>query len=188
MRRLPRLALVLAPVLIGGAARADEFTDTLDSARSAYESGDVKAAGEDLAYATKLLGSQKAAGLAKFLPPAPAGWTRTDEPAEDAGLGMAILGGGTSAAASYTDGTTEAKITLTADSPMVSGLGAVFSGVSSLAGGKPLRIQRVEFGEMDGELRGVVDGRVMVSVGGDASTEVKTGLLEAMDFNALADY
>ena len=60
--------------------------------------------------------------------------------------------------------------------------------MAAIGGGKPIRIQRTEFTENDGDLQGVVDGKVMVSVGGNASVEDKTALLEAMDFEALADF
>ncbi|TPE52920.1 hypothetical protein [Amaricoccus solimangrovi] len=186
---MSRLALV--PMLLLCAAlpvRADEFTDTLESALKAYREGDVKAADEDLSYATKLLGSQKAEALAKFLPPAPAGWTREDQAPEDEGVGMAMLGGGTTVSASYANGGAEAQITLLADSPMVTSLGAMMGGLAQLTGAKPMRIKRVEFSETDGELRGLVNNRVLVSVSGDASAEEKKTLLEAMDFEGLGDY
>ena len=169
-------------------AAADEFTDTLESALKAYGEGDVKAAGEDLSYATKLLNSQKASALGRLLPPAPAGWTRTDDNTDDAAIGMAIFGGGTTVGATYSDGTDDVKISLMADSPMIGGMGAMISGLASVGGGKPLRINRVEFAQNDGELQGIVKDKVMVSVSGSAPIEKKTKLIEAMDFGALADY
>jgi hypothetical protein len=62
--------------------------------------------------------------------------------------------------------------------------------ITGMAGmsGKPLRIQRVQFADMDGELQGAVDGKVMISVGGSASLEDKTAYLEAMDLGALGDF
>ena len=169
-------------------AAADEFTDTLESALKAYRDGDIKAAGEDLGYATKLLGSQRAVALGALLPPAPSGWTRTDDNTEDAAIGMAIFGGGTTVGATYSDGTVDIKLTLMADSPMISGMGAMITGMAAMGGGKPLRINRVEFGQNDGELQGIVKDKVMISVSGSAPVEKKTALIETMDFQALADY
>ena len=57
-----------------------------------------------------------------------------------------------------------------------------------MGGGKPMRIQRTEFADNDGELQGVVDGKVMISVSGDATVEEKTAYLEAMDFKGLAGF
>jgi len=182
MLRLTSAVLALALAL---PAAADEFTDTLESALKAYRDGDVAAAQQDLDYAGKLLTSLKSVALAKFLPPALPGWTREEASDEDPSGFMGMLGGGTAAAATYTKDGQEVTITLVADSPMVSGLGAMITGMAGLAGGKPLRVQRTEFTEQDGDLQGVVDKRVMVNVSGDASLEDKTAFLEAMDFKAL---
>ncbi len=186
-RRGP-LAALAAVALFGAAAHADEFTDVLDSARSAYESGDIGVALEELTYASKLLQEFKAASLSQFLPAPPDGWTREEvEAGAAAGLAMAF-GGGSVASALYTDGAKEVTITLVANSPMVSGLGAMIAGMSSISGGKPLRIQRTEFANTDGELQGVTGGKVLISVSGDAPLEAKTTLLERMDMRALADF
>lgn len=181
---MPRPFLVL-PLLLCAAlpAGADEFSDTLESALKAYNDGDVKTASDDLSYATKLLNTRKTEALAKFLPEAPAGWTREDS-APDDGIGMGILGGGATVSATYAKGDTSAEITLIADSPLVSSMGAALR-MAGLAGGKPFRVQRVEFADMDGELQGLVDDRVLIQVSGDASAEDKKALIEAMDLAGL---
>ena len=188
MLRFTPAVLALALAL---PAAADEFTDTLESALEAYRAGDISGARADLDYAGKLLTSLKSEALAKFLPAALPGWTRgeaSDEDAAAAGGFMGMLGGGTSAAATYTKEAQSLTITLVADSPMVSGLGAMVSGMAGLTGGKPMRVQRTEFTDQDGSLQGVVNKRVMVSVSGDASVEDKKAFLEAMDFEALGEF
>jgi hypothetical protein len=186
MNRLVPAALALA--LAALPAAADEFTDVVQGALDAYAKGDVTVALEELEYATRLLNELKAASLAKFLPPAQDGWTRQDDTdPEGAGAAMAMFGGGNAAAATYTKGVESFTITLIANSPMVSGIGAMMTGLSSL-GGKPMRIQRTEFAMNEGELQGVVDGKVLISVSGDAPIEAKTAHLEAMDFAALGDF
>ena len=57
-----------------------------------------------------------------------------------------------------------------------------------MGGGKPMRVQRIEFADNDGDLQGVIDGKVLVSISGDASIEDKTAYLEAMDFKGLAAF
>ena len=179
----------LAAALLAGPAAADEFTDTLESALEAYRAGDAAAAGQDVEYAGKLLTAMKAESLAKFLPAALPGWTRADDSGEEAGGMMAMIGGGTTAGATYAKGDgTEMTITLVANSPMVSGIAAMVGGIASMGGGKPMRIQRTEFANNEGELQGVVDGKVMVSVAGDATVEDKTAYLESMDFKGLAGF
>lgn len=183
------LPAALAAAALAAPAAADEFTDTVEGALEAYRAGDVTAARQDIEYATKLLAAMKAESLAKFLPPALPGWTRTEKGADETGGMMAMLGGGTAAGATYArDDGTELTIDLVANSPMVSGIAAMVGGLSAMGGGKPMRIQRVEFADNDGELQGVVDRKVLISVSGDAPVADKTAYLETMDFKALADF
>ena len=176
------LCAVAAPVA------ADEFTEVIDSALSAYAEGDITIASEELDYAMKLLGQMKSASLAAYLPEAPAGWTREEHDADGSGLAMSMFGGGTAAAATYRKGDAEMTLTLLANSPMVNSIAAMITGVASMGSGKPIRIQRTQFADNDGELQGVVDNKVMVSLTGNASVEEKTVLLEAMDLRALRDF
>lgn len=136
----------------------------------------------------QLLARLKGESLAALLPEPPPGWTRDTAGAEDGGIAMAMLGGGATAAATYTDDEGDITITLLADSPMISGMAGMISGMASMGGERPIRIQRTQFGVTEGEMQGVVDGRVMISVSGSAPVEAKTALLEAMDFEALADF
>lgn len=183
------LSVALAAGLAAAPVAADEFTDTLESAIKAYNDGDVAGAQQDVDYAGKLLGAMKAEGLAKFLPAAQDGWTREDQNADEASGMMAMLGGGTTTGATYkkADGT-DLTITLVANSPMVNGIAAMVGGMAGMGGGKPMRIQRTEFANNEGEIQGVVNGKVMISVTGSASVEDKTAYLEAMDFKGLADF
>ena len=176
------LLMAAAPVA------ADEFTETLESALSAYKANDISAARQDLDYAGKLLAAMKAENLAKFLPAALPGWTRSENDDAEAGGLMGMFGGGETAAATYTKDGSELTITLVANSPMVSGMAAMVSGMASIGGGKPMRIKRTEFTQNDEDLQGVVDRKVMISVGGDATLEDKKAYLEAMDFDGLAEF
>lgn len=169
-------------------AQADEFEDVLQGALEAYRDGDITIASEDLDYAATLLAEMKARFLAKYLPKAQPGWQRVEAEQEEIGAGMAMFGGGTAAAATYTNPDGALTITLVTDSPMVSSLGAMISGLSMATGGKPLRIQRVRFANNNGELQGIVDDRVLVTVSGDASLESKTAYLETMDFEGLRSF
>jgi hypothetical protein len=188
-RFLPAAAGLVAAALLATPAAADEFTDTIEGALEAYRDGDVNAARQDLDYAAKLLAAMKSDSLAKFLPPAMAGWTRTDGDADESGAMMGMFGGGTMAGASYAkDDGTELTIDLVADSPMVSGMAAMVGSLSAMGGGKPMRIQRVEFAEDDEGIRGVVNGKVLVTVSGDATLEEKRAYLEAMDLGALGEF
>ena len=141
-----------------------------------------------LDYAGKLLNAMKSEALAKFLPEPQPGWIKAASDDSSAGGFLGMLGGGTTAGATYTKGAQSFTITLVADSPMVNGIGAMVSGMAGMTGGKPVRIQRVQFTQNDDGLQGVVNDKVMVNVSGDASLEDKTAHLEAMDFKALGNF
>lgn len=180
---------LLAAGLAAAPAAADEFTDAIDSALAAYGENDLEGAQQELDYAMQLLASMKSELLGKLLPEPIPGWTReTSEAGGDgAGMAMAMFGGGATASATYTNGTEEMTLTLVADSPMVTGFGGMLAGLAS-AGGKPIRIKRTQFAMSEGDLQGVVDSKVMVSVSGTARQEDKVAQIEAMDFEALADF
>lgn len=169
-------------------ANADEFTDVVEGALEAYEAGEYTAAREDLDYAMKLLAELKSEGLATYLPDAMPGWERQEAEAEAMSMGLGMFGGGTSAAATYTNPDGELTITLIADSPMLASFSAMISGLSAATGGKPMRIQRVQFVDNDGDLQGMVDNRILVTVSGDASLESKKAYLESMDINGLKSF
>lgn len=170
------------------AANADEFSEVMESATELYGEGDIAGAKQELSYAIKLLDQIKSESLSKYLPDALPGWEKQDSDDEGTGMAMAMFGGGTSAAAKYTNESGDLTITLVANSPMVGSIAAMVTGLTSMGGGRPIRIQRTQFGNNDGELQGVVDNRVLISVTGDASVESKKAYLEEMDFQALRDF
>lgn len=186
MVRTPSAALAL--LLVATPLAADEFSDVVEGALEAYRDGDITMAQEELSYAAKLLTEMKADSLSRYLPEAMPGWTREQADADGAGAAMAMFGGGTTAAATYRRDGDEMTITLVANSPMVATISAMVTGMASMGGGKPMRIQRTQFSNDDGEMQGVVDNRVLISVSGSASVEDKTAYLEAMDFRALRDF
>jgi len=188
--RFPLAVAAITAALLAATppAMADEFTDVVQSALEAYADGDITVAREELDYAMQLLTAMKADSLATFLPEPREGWTREAAEAEGAGPAMAMFGGGTAAAATYRRGAEEFTLTLLANSPMVSGIGAMVSGMASLGGSQTVRIQRTQFSVDGDEMQGVAGGKVLVSVSGNARVEDKTAHLEAMDFRALADF
>lgn len=190
MSRIPLAMALIAAAVVAAAspAAADEFTEVVESALEAYAEGDITVAREELDYAMQLLTAMKADSLSTFLPEPLEGWTREAADAEGAGPAMAMFGGGTAAAATYSRGAEEFTITLLANSPMVSGIGAMVSGMASLGGSQTVRIQRTQFSVDGDEMQGVAGGKVLISLSGNASVEDKTAHLEAMDFRALADF
>ena len=176
---LPLAATLALPVA------ADEITDTLQSAIDAYETGDVQYALEELDYARSKLLEMKTRSLAGFLPDAPEGWSR--EVSTDAGAGMAMMGGGVSAEADYhaPDGESY-SVQMFADNPMVASMSAMIANAGAM-GLKTDRIGRQKFAVQDDQTMGLIANRILVQVDGpDAGT--RKSLLEAMDFDSMADF
>ncbi len=164
-------------------AAADEIADTIRSALDAYEEGDIAYATDELAHAMQLLAAMKADSLSAYLPEAPAGWTR--EINTEMGAGMAMLGGGTGAEATYEGDGQRFRITLLADNPMVASMGAMLGNATLMAQmGKVRRINRVRFLEQDNSLSALVANRVLIQAQ-DGDPDAMAALLETIDFAAL---
>lgn len=172
------LALLAAPLF------ADDITDTLNSAITAYEDGDIEYAIEELTYAKGLLQALKTQALEAYLPEAPAGWTREIE--EEAGQFLGMMGGGTGTQATYTNGSDSVDLMIMVNNPMVTAFGGMISNAAML-GMKVERVGRQKFLYDDGQLTGLIDGRILVQAEGrDKATMLS--LVETMDFQALADF
>jgi hypothetical protein len=183
---MKRIFLAVALAALPLSARADEVTDTLRSAIEAYEAGDVQYALEEITFAQQLLQAMKAEGLVAFLPPAPEGWSR--EVNTDMNDGMAMIGGGTGAEADYSDGDASFTLTLMADNPMVAAMAGMFANPMIMAAsGKITRVGRQKFLDQDGDLTGLIDGRILVQASG-ADVEVMLPVLEAIDFEGLGKF
>ncbi|WP_353890426.1 hypothetical protein [uncultured Aliiroseovarius sp.] len=176
--------IAIAAVLTPALAHADDVTDTLESALKAYQEGDINYTLEELEYAKQLLKAMKTADLAKFLPEAPDGWTR--EVSTEMSAGLAMMGGGSGAEATYSNGTDEFKITIMANNPMVGALSGMLSN-AGLMGAKLERVGRMKYLNQNGDLSGIVDGRILIKAEG-ADAAVMIPVLETIDHRALEDF
>ncbi|MEO0750413.1 MAG: hypothetical protein AAFY25_01280 [Pseudomonadota bacterium] len=174
----------MALVLAMGTAKADDITEALQSAIEAYEEGDTQYALEELDYAKQLLQALKTDALVGFLPEAPDGWTR--EVDTEMNAGMAFMGGGTGAEATYNGDGQSMTITVMADNPMVAGMAGMI-GNAALIGAKIERIGREKFMVMEGEINGLIDNRILVKASG-GEVDAMLELLETMDFKALGQF
>ncbi|PRY25506.1 hypothetical protein CLV78_102686 [Aliiruegeria haliotis] len=184
MLRKTLLPFALGVSLCAHTAVADEFLETLDAARVAYEDGNIQDTLEELAYAQQIVRDMKTAGFTDFLPPAPDGWTR--EINTDMGAAMAMFGGGVGAEATYAGNGESFNVTIMADNAMVQGFAGMLSGVGQLMG-KRVRVGSEKFMNQDGELTGLVDNRILVQASG-AAVEVMIPVLEQIDFEAMGGF
>lgn len=167
-----------------GTAQADDITEALQSALEAYEDGDTQYALEELEYAKQLLQALKTDALVEFLPEAPDGWSR--EVNTEMNAGLAFMGGGTGAEATYSGDGQSITITVMADNPMVAGMAGMI-GNAGLMGAKIERVGRQKFMVMDSEINGLVDNRILVKASG-GDVDMMLELLETMDFRALGKF
>lgn len=183
MNHLLKTTAIVA--LMASPLAADEVADTLESALTAYQDGDIQYALEELEYAKQLMLSQKTDALTEFLPPAPeGGWTREINTEMNAALGM--MGGGVGAEAEYTGPGQSFTISIMADNPMVGAMAGMIGNAAAL-GAKVVRVKREKFMVQNDEMRGLVDRRILVQAsGGDIDT--MTATLETMDFRSLGKF
>ncbi|NDW53729.1 hypothetical protein [Aliiroseovarius sp. PrR006] len=179
-----RTLALAATLLTPGLAQADDVTDTLKSALEAYEEGDLSYALEELEFAKQLMQAMKTADLATFLPEAPDGWTR--DVSDDVTTGMAMFGGGSGAEAIYSNDTESFTITIMADNPMVGALSGMMAN-ASLMGMKLERVGRQKYLNQDGELSGIVDGRILIQASG-ADVDTMKSILTEIDHRGLEDF
>lgn len=175
----------LALLAIVNPSLADEVTDTLSSAMQAYEDGDIAYAIEELDYAKQLLKSMATQELASFLPEPLEGWSR-EIADSDVSAGLAMIGGGAGAEAQYSNGTDSFKLTLIANSPMITMFGGMLANAGML--GLPMhRVGREKFIESEGELTGLIDNRILIQAEG-AAPEIMVKFLEKIDFAGLKEF
>lgn len=185
-RILSRLTLALAllsplPVL------ADAVSDAIAAAASAYDSGDMNNTAAQLITATKELVALQSGLLAAKFPPAPDGWTRSDNTSVTEGLAM--MGGGAGAEASYS-GPDGANVTLSAyaDNMMVQSMASMLGNPATMAlMGKTAVIGGVTFLDQDGDYSTLVNNRVLLQTQG-GNGEMALKLLEQMDLSALGTF
>lgn len=171
-------ALLVSPV------RADDISDAIAEAQKAYAAGDLAGAKQSLDVASQLLAQHNAAGLATFLPAAPAGWTAGDTETDAAAAAM--FGGGLIARRDYTKGDHTVTVQILAQSPMVAQMGAMFANAQMLGMmGKVFRQQgKTAVLTKEGNVQ-LLSGGTLVIIEGSGSEADKRALLGAMDLKAL---
>ncbi|WP_136634327.1 hypothetical protein [Pseudooceanicola onchidii] len=177
-------ALTIAFSAAGLAAQADDVEDTLKSALSAYQDGDLQYALEELDYARQLMLTMKTDVLSGFLPAAPEGWTREINSEINASLGM--MGGGVGAEAEYSGDGESFTLSILADNPMVGAMGAMIGNAAAM-GMKVERVGREKFAVQDGTVQGLIDNRILVKAEG-GEVEQMLDLLKQIDYRELSRF
>lgn len=187
--RLRHVVLVLLACVAGiPVARADDVSDQIDKAGAAWRAHDTKGAISALEAAANLLRQARAETLKSVLPLPPPGWTA--DPAETSVVGVAMLGGGTSASRTYHNGAQRVQVQITTDSPMLQGIAALISGPLAAASGvKTVMIggRPAGYTESDNGYMALVSDKVIVKVDGSKDTPEPTlrSFVAAIDFDAV---
>ena len=189
-KTLTYLSLIL--LFLSTPTSADDITDTMEEAMSAYKKGDYVQAKEDLTYVMELLKQKKGETIQGFLPKALDGWKAEKAKSENAGSGM--LGGGSTTSRTYTKDKSKIVISVVTDSPLLQGLGSLLGNPMFNSGGKLKRINRekatIKYNEKNksGDVTIMLDKRFLVTVEGSKVTEDE--LIEyakAIDFKKIKE-
>jgi hypothetical protein len=178
-------------------ASADQVTDQIDLGKQYYEEGDLGGAISELQFAIQDIRSQLAGKYRDGFPPAPAGWSFQDSESDNSAA-MAMFGGGTSVARTYTQENGEGRIeaTISVDNPMIQGLAAMLNNPAMLAAdptAKRVRVGRdnamVKFEEDggSGEATLIVGGRIMLQLQGSgiANSQILEEMTKGWKVDAL---
>ena len=182
----------LTTLLLSTTILADDITDTMEEAMSAYKKGDYVQAKEDLTYVMELLKQKKGETIQGFLPEALDGWTAEKAKSENAGSGM--LGGGSTTSRTYTKNKSKIVISVVTDSPLLQGLGSLLGNPMFNSGGKLKRINRekatIKYNEKNksGDVTIMLDKRFLVTVEGSKVTEDElVEYAKAIDFKKIKE-
>jgi hypothetical protein len=180
------LAVLLAAAPLSSAL-ADDVTDQINEALSAYGRKDLPTAMAGLEAALNLVRQMHADAYGALLPKPPAGWTADDPEAIAAPVAMA--GGGSGATRRYHKGDDTVTVSILADSPLLQVM-ATLAG-SGLGGMGGMRMQivngrRTIYMKDDGAYNTMVGDRVLVRVEGKGQPEdTLKQFLTAVDFAAV---
>ena len=184
--------LSIATMLLSSNIMADDITDTMEDAMSAYKEGNYVQAQEDLTYAMELLKQKKGETIQGFLPDALDGWKAEEAKSESAGSGM--LGGGSTTSRTYTKDKSKIVISVVTDSPLLQGLGSLLGNPMFNSGGKLKRINRekatIKYNSKrkSGDITIMLDKRFLVTVEGSKVTEDElVGYAKAIDFKKIKE-
>lgn len=180
---LPKIAVsILLSCGLVTPVMADDVSDALRAAMTAYQAGDLARTAEAMTIATQGLSGQQSAMLAALLPAAPNGWTREDN--ADFTKSFGVVGGGSGAEATYAsaDGALSFKLSFIADNPMVGGVAAMLGNAQMMAMmGKVIKVGDQPLLSQDGSISTLVNSRVLFQAQGGTEDQMLP-LVQTIDF------
>jgi hypothetical protein len=189
--RLVNIRVLLMSLLISAApllpAHADDVTDQIHEALTAYGKHDLPTAIAGLQAAVNLLQQMRADVYGSLLPAALDGWTA--DKVETIAAGVAMAGGGSGASRKYHKGNAEVTVSILADSPLLQAMSALASsGLAAMTGVRTEIVNghRTLYMKEDGAFTSFIGDRILVRVEGkDQPEETLKQFLTAVDFGAI---
>lgn len=187
MRLRHAIILILVGAVSAAPAFADEVSDQISKALTAYQNHQPEAALAALNAATSRLRQQRADALKALLPPSPANWTA--DPPDTSSVSEAMLGGGITASRTYHLGDEKVEVQFTMDNPMLIQMATlVDSPLGAAPGVKTIKIddRDISYTTKDNSYL-TVAGKAVIKVQGNAATAPSTlqTFLYAIDFKGL---
>lgn len=164
------LAAIAAAFVAGAAARADDFSDHLDKARSAYAAHDLRGAQRELGDAEGLIRQFRLKQWKVVLPDALDGWRA--ENVEGTAAAMAMLGGGVSVSRRYRKDGASVNIEIIADSPIVASVSGVIKMLTAV-GAETMTVagHTVVYRKEDHSMMAIVADKALITVKGSSASE-----------------
>lgn len=184
--KIRALAVLSILTALSTSAFADDISDAIDQARKAYQGGDLGSAKQSLDLASQLIGQKNAEAFAALLPNALPGW-KADKPQTTA---VGAVGFGASVASRTYNNTKgdQVEVQITGNSAVVMQIASLLSN-PAIAGamGKLIRLgsQRA-IQDQDGNVKMVINNKVLVSVEGSADAASKASYAQAVDVTRLS--
>jgi hypothetical protein len=168
-------------------ARADDVTEQINEALTAYNRKDLPTAIAGLEAALNIIRQSRADAYGAQLPAPPAGWKA--DAVETISAGVAMVGGGTGASRVYHKGNDTVTVQILADSPMMQAMSTLASNGMAAMGGMRTQIvngRRTLYIKDDGAFMTFVGDHIMVRVEGKGQPEeTLKQFLTAVDFAAV---
>jgi hypothetical protein len=188
---LVNMRVLLLSLLVATAplspARADDVTDQIHEALTAYGNKDLPTAIAGLQAALNLVRQMRADIYGSLLPAAMDGWTA--DKVETISAGVAMAGGGTGASRKYHKGDAEVTVSILADSPLLQAMSALASSGLAVMSGMRTEIvngHRTLYMQEDGAFTSFIGDRILVRVEGKGQPEeTLKQFLTAVDFAAV---
>jgi hypothetical protein len=188
-------ALILPLAVLSTAPLADEVTDQLDTARKAYEAGELRSAVQALNFAAARVQERINDQILKLLPEPLEGWEA--EPAQSQSGGIAAMVAGTMMGRTYRrpDGA-EVELHLMADSPMMAMMTIMMQTPMLMQASQDTRVytnrgyqgmMQHEGGSNEWEISLMVGNRILVQAKGRGLADKKPveDYLNALDLSAV---